>query len=188
MPQFAYVARTAAGTPSQVPSGWPFGWIYPGDGDNTPYPTSPATGTTNNPIIPGIPWPDNWPVQIQANTVVVVEAPATITLSGHSASIEAYITVGGAEAAASVYNRHLLQVTVTEGGATRNLKKSGGATYTPAIFFQVGNYAGNRYGFQQTIDFDPADWADLDLIDIQVKLVTAVANPQGADQWQVVYP
>jgi len=184
MSQYAYVARTSAGTPSGVPSGWPFGWIYPGDGNSTPYPTSPVSAGA----IPGVPWAPDWPIQIVENTAVVVSAPATITWTDHAAEIEAYITVGGFEASASVYLRHLLQVTVTEGGATRRLKKNGGATYSNAIFYQVANYQGNRYGFKQTIDFERTDWANLDLIDIQVKLVTAVANPSGTDQWQVVYP
>lgn len=182
MNQFAYMARTTGGTKSGAPTTWPFGYLYPGDADNTPYPTTPVAAGN----IPGVPWPNNWPQAVQANTVVVVEAPATIVWATHSAVIESYITVNASQAAASVYNKHLLQVTVSEGGLVRNLRKSGGAAYVTAIFYQVSNYAGNKYGFSATIDFDNAQWTNLDLIDIQSKLVTAVANPSGTDQWQVL--
>lgn len=182
MAQFVYNTRTSAGTPSGVPATWPFGWLYPGDGNNTPYPTSPISGGN----IPGIPWPPLWPPVITAGTTVVVEVQATISRTTHTATVESYVLINGLETGTSVYDKHLLQVTVSEGGAARLLRKSGGAAYQSAIFYQISNYAGNRYGFSQTVDFDPADWTVLDLIDIQSKLVTAVANPNGTDQWAVV--
>lgn len=183
MPQFAYVGRESAGTASGVPSGWPFGWIYPGDSESTPYPTSRITAGA----IPGIPWPTGWPITVSVGTTVTIDVPvATILYSLHAATVECYIKIGASESAASVYNRHLLQVTVSEAGVARRLRKSGGAAYQDAIFYQVSNYAGNRWGFQASIDFENVNMQDLDLWDIEGKLVTAIANPSGVDQWQVL--
>ena len=178
----AYLARTATGTDANTPSGWVFGWPYPADSRNTPDPITPISGGN----IPGIPWPEGWPIAVTANTTIVASAPATVTISGHTATIEAEILIGGLNTGTSVYLNHLLQVTCTEAGATRLLKKSGGSAYREAIFYKVSNYAGSKYGFSATIDFDTTDWTALDNIDIQIKLVTATANPSGTDQWQVV--
>lgn len=189
MAQYAYIARASSGSPTNTPlaqSGnllnWVFGWVYPGDGDNNAYPTSPISGGN----IPGVPWPPLWPPAIIVGTTVVVEVTAHISKTTHSATVESYVLVNASETAATVYNHHLLQLTCSEVGATRQLRKSGGPGYTDSIAYQVTNYAGNRWGFSATVDFDPSQWAVLDLIDIQSKLITAVANPSGADQWDVI--
>lgn len=178
----AYLARTSTGTDANTPSGWVYGWPYPADSRSTPYPTSPISGGN----IPGVPWPPNWPIAIVAGTTITASAPATISIATHSATVEAEILINASNTGTSVYLNHLLQVTCSEGGSTRKLKKSGGSGYVDAIYYKVSNYAGSKYGFSQTIDFDTSGWSVSDNIDIQVKLVTATANPSGADQWAVV--
>lgn len=181
MANFAYFARTNAGTGTNVPADWPYGWQYPADGNSTPYPTSPISGGN----IVGIPWPPAWPPVVVAGTDIVVSAPATVSLASPSATIEAEIQINASNTGTSVYLNHLLQVTCAEGGVERFLGKTNG-NYAQAIYYKVSNYAGSKYGFSQTIYFDPSNWAALDLIDITVKLVTVTANPDGTDQWEVV--
>lgn len=188
MGQFAYAARSVAGTKSGAPSGWPFGWQYPGDADGTAWPTTPISG--NN--IPGVPNPPGWPIAAQANTVLQITIPATMSIATHTGVVECWLTVGGVEAAASVYSKHLIQVTVTEvsvGTGARLLKKTAGgfgAGYSSAIFFQISNYAGNRWGFTSTLDFDPSGMSITDVFDIHGRLCTAIANPTGDDPWTIV--
>lgn len=182
MSQFAYLARTTAGTDALTPSTWPYGWQYPGDSTNTGYPTTPVSGGN----IPGIPWPPNWPPVIAAGAAVNIDVPATISIGTHAGVVECWITINASETAASIYAHHLLMVTVNEAAVERALKKSGGAAYVTAIFYQVSNYAGNRWGFSQTIDFDASAMTIGDTFNIVGKLVTAVANPSGQDSWNVI--
>ncbi len=182
MPKFAYIARTNAGTPTNTPAEWPYGWNYPADGNSTPYPDDPTSGGN----IVGIPWPPLWPQTVVAGTDIIVSAPATISIATPSATIEAEIQINGLNTGTSAYLNHLMEVTCTEVGVTRKLSKTAG-NYTDAIYYKVSNYAGSKYGFSQTIHFDTTNWAELDLIDITVKLVTVTANPDGTDQWEVAY-
>lgn len=178
----AYLARTATGTDSNTPTGWPYGWNYPDSAFDDPYPEEPVVGGEP----PGLKWPDNWPIAVVATTTIVASAPATIAIATPTATIEAELLIGGLNTGTSVYLNHLLQVTCSEAGAVRKLRKSGGPGYVNAIYYKVSNYAGAKYGFSQTIEFDTAEWSVADNIDIQVKLVTATANPSGTDQWSVV--
>lgn len=188
MPQFAYSAISATIVKAGAPTGWPFGWMYPGDADGTAWPTSPLAAGN----IPGVPWPAGWPIAAQANTVLQITLPATMSIATHQGLVECWLTVNGSEAAASVYGKHLIQVTATEVSAVpgnRMLKKTVGgfgAGYSLAVFFQVSNYAGNRWGFTSTLDFDPTSMQITDVFDIHGLLVTAINNAGNDDQWTIV--
>lgn len=186
MSQYAYAARSVAGTPTGVPTGpvttWPFGWIYPDDQNTNPYPTSPIAGGN----IPGLPWPPNWPVAAAATTALVLTGPGSISIGTGACSVECYITVGGVQAAASVYQNHLLQLTVAENGGSTLLKKSGAAAYSSSICFKVSNYAGNKWGFNQSIVCDIYGWVIGHSGVFTAKLITAIANVSQTANWTVI--
>jgi hypothetical protein len=186
MSQYAYAARSAAGSASGVPTGpvtaWPFGWIYPGDQDSNPYAISPISGGN----IPGLPWPPGWPVAALANTALVLSVPATISIAAPTVSVECYITVNGVQADASPYAHHLLQLSLTENGAGAQLKKTGAADYSNSICFQVTNYAGNKWGFNESIVCYPYGWVIGHSGVFTAKLITAVANVSQTANFTVI--
>lgn len=183
MSQFAYIARATAGTSTGTPDGWPNGWQYPGDENNTPYPNQVFTGGE----IPGIGWPPLWPPDRAANTVVIVDSPTQLSVSGSGqGSVEAYITVDGDESAASFYSNHLLQITATHNGNAVQCQGPNDGGMGGAATVKVTNYGGNRWGWSGTIDFNLTGLdISIDLI-VEAELITATLPTSDTDNTDLI--
>lgn len=183
MKKCAYFARQNAGSDPNVPSGWPYGWQYPDDNNDTPYPQGPLVGGQ----FPEILWPPGWPVPRADGTVIVVDSPAQLSISGNGVgAVEVYATVGGDEADASVYANHLLLITATYNGLDVPCQGPNDAGMGAGAVVKVTNYNGNRWGWSGNIDFDlsgldPA----IDLV-VRAELVTAVAVVSGTDTTDLI--
>ena len=169
-----YAHRSAAGSNSNTPTDWPFGWNYPPE---FPYPTS-----FNDPNIPGINWPPGWPVNALPATVVVCDSPTTLSIGGSGAgTVETYITVGGVEADASFYRNHLLLITATHNGNVVNVKGPNDIAAGAGACIKVTNYNGNRWGGSGTFTFTLAGLNDtIDLV-VRGRLITAQAVASDTD-------
>ena len=126
-----YSALTPTVVADSGPTGWPQSWTWP-----------PAAAG---------PWPPSWEQEPDAtDDKVTVTAPSTLT-SGSEITLVAD-TVTTADADTSAYSGEIIKVTVsaaTSGALT--LKASSGDSYTSAIYVDVTNYTGAKYGFSQSV-------------------------------------
>lgn len=183
MSKFAYFARQSSFVDPDVPSGWPNGWQYPGDQNDTPYPRGPLIGGR----FPEILWPPGWPIPRASGTVVIVDSPVQLSVSGSGvAVVEAYATVGGEESAANVYANHLILITATHGGNDVQCQGPNDGAMGAGAVVKVTNYNGNRWGWSGNIDFDVAGLDPaIDLI-VRADLVTATTVTSGTDTTDLI--
>lgn len=110
---------------------------------------------------------------------MAVTLPSTINI-GSSITVEA--ETQNSSASSDILDNHLLQVSASDGSSTVQVKKTSGGTYADAIFYQVENYTGSKYGIQETVFFDLTEPDDAEsTITVTVAVISMEDDLSGTD-------
>jgi hypothetical protein len=147
----AYVAKAPVPVEVQLPEGWPENWDFP----------STDSG----------PWAPSWPLEVEDGAYsMTVASPETIYV-GESATVEATI-LDAYEDNTSDLDKHLVKVTATLTDDVLKIKKSAGDDYADVLYFQVENYAGEKYGISENVYFDLGVEDGMDTISVTCEVVS----------------
>ena len=160
----AYAAKAAAAVPVTIPTGWPAWW---------PFPTTDAG-----------PWAPGWPLTSDgvpakpANLSMTVDAAASIAVGG-TIAVEGRILLSGVDT--NTLNNHLVKVTAAISGRAINVKKQAGDAFSGAIYYQVSNYSGIRYGINPTFYANVLDADSGSTLTITFSVVSVDSPLTGSD-------
>ena len=157
MSQYAYVAKAPVSSDPEFPEFWPDDWEFP-----IPPDSNPELDTDDTPEFGDVqgPWPPGWPIDIEAEnpgTDYSIELTAADTIDPDNSStlaLEARILDSGSNT--DDLEWHLLCVMAVKDDEIVGIKKESSDSYSDAIYYQVENYSGAKYGFQDSVYLDLA--------------------------------
>lgn len=155
---YAYSAKAPA-DPNTYPFGWPINWDWPGP-----------------------PWPPGWPPDLDLELDVTCSDNYIV---GEAVSIECRCLDGSEDTDIALAHQIAVVATAPNGDVLRIKDDSGGTAYSESLTYEITNYDGDKYGFQDGVYIENGSHV-LEEVTLTCTIVTVENDVSGSDDTFII--